>query len=172
LWAGPVLRDSEAGDVQFGLAQDGADAADDARDILVADDDQGSGQLGLDVDAIVAEQARRLAVEDGGKTCPGAALVMAAGCLARPMKGKAERRACAAGDLLALVFLDADAALGGRCGGVDAVDAVGPVKDAGDGGVADHVRLEGGEAAVVGERDAFYVSQRGVGDAGAAGVAE
>ena len=87
---------------------------------------------------------------------------MAAGGLAGPVEGEAEGGAGAAGDLLALVFLDADAALGSGCGGVDAVDAVGSVEDAGDGGVADHVGLEGGEAAVVGEGDALDVAERGV----------
>jgi hypothetical protein len=49
------------------LAEDGADAADDAGDVVVADDDEGAGELGLDVDAVVAEEARRVAVEDGGE---------------------------------------------------------------------------------------------------------
>ena len=66
--------EGEAGDVQFGLTQNGADAADDARNILVADDDQGAGEFGFDVDAIVAEQAWGVAVEDGGEACPCPAL--------------------------------------------------------------------------------------------------
>ena len=56
----------EVGDVDGVLAEDGADAADDAGDVVVADGDEGAGEWGLDVDAVVAEQAGRVAVEDGG----------------------------------------------------------------------------------------------------------
>ena len=49
------------------LAEDGADAADDAGDVVVADGDEGAVERGFDVDAVVAEQARRCAVEDGGR---------------------------------------------------------------------------------------------------------
>ena len=66
----------------------------------------------------------------------------AVGALAGPVQRRGEGGAGAAGDVLALVFLHADAALGGSGGGVDAVDAVGAVQDAGDGGVADQVGLE------------------------------
>ncbi len=56
----------EVGDVDLVLAEDGADAADDAGDVVVADGDEGAGERGFDVDAVVGEQAGRGAVEDGG----------------------------------------------------------------------------------------------------------
>ena len=48
--------------VQRVFAKDGADAADDSRDVMVPDCDQGAVERGLDVDAVIAEQARRVAV--------------------------------------------------------------------------------------------------------------
>ena len=56
----------EVGDVDAVLAEDGADAADDAGDVVVADRDQGSVQRSFDVDAVVGQQARRGAVKHGG----------------------------------------------------------------------------------------------------------
>ncbi len=49
--------EGEVGDVDGVLAEDGADAADYAGDVVVADGDEGSGEWGLDVDAIVGQQA-------------------------------------------------------------------------------------------------------------------
>ncbi len=107
----------EVGDVDGVLAEDGADAADDAGDVVVADGDEGAVERGFDVDAVVGEQARRGAVEDGG----GGAGVAVGG-----VEDELEDGACAAGGELLLVFLDADAALGGDGGGVDAVDVLPP----------------------------------------------
>lgn len=45
---------SEVGDVDSVLAEDGADPADDAGDVVVADDDEGAVERGFDVDAVVA----------------------------------------------------------------------------------------------------------------------
>ena len=39
-----------------GPAANGADAADDAGDVVVANDDEGAGERGLDVDAVVGEE--------------------------------------------------------------------------------------------------------------------
>ncbi len=102
----------EVGDVDGVLAEDGADAADDAGDVVVADGDEGAVKRGFDVDAVVAEEAGRGAVEDGG----GGAGVAVGG-----VEDELEHGACAAGGELLLVFLDADAALGCDGGGVDAV---------------------------------------------------
>ena len=159
------------------FAQDSADAADDAGDVLVADDDEGSSQFGLDIDAVVVEQARGAAVQDGGEAGPVALRVGVPCSLAGPVEGEAKRGAGAAGDVLVLVFLDADAAFGCCCSSVDAVDAVGAVQHSGDGGVADELGLERREAAVVGNRDAFHAARvrGGVepgGRRGAGGVAE
>ena len=145
--------EGEVGDVDAVVAEDGADAADNARDVLVADDDEGAGELGFDVDAVVVEQARRMAVEDGGEAGPVTLCVGAGDAFAGPVQLETESGAGAAGDVLAFVFLNADAALGGCRGGVDAIDAVGSVEDAGDGGVADEVGLERCETAVVGDGD-------------------
>ena len=62
-----------------------------------------AGELGFDVDAVVAEQARRVAVEDGGDAGPVALL---GGAAARPVQDQAQGGAGAAGDVLALVFLE------------------------------------------------------------------
>ena len=97
------------------LAEDGADAADDAGDVVVADGDEGAVERGFDVDAVVGEQAGRGAVEDGG----GGAGVAVGG-----VEDELEDGACAAGGELLLVFLDADAALLRDGGGVDAVGCV------------------------------------------------
>ena len=145
--------EGEVRDVNAVVAEDGADAADNARDVLVADDDEGAGELGFDVDAVVVEQARRVAVQDGGKAGPVTLCIGAADAFARPVQRETKSGAGAAGDVLTLVFLNADAALGSRRGGVDAIDAVGSVEDAGDGGVADEVGLERGEATVIGDGD-------------------
>ena len=74
------------------------------------------------------------------------------------MDGEAESGAGASGDMLALIFLDADAAVASGSGGVDAIDTVGVVEDGGNGGVAQEIGFELGEAAVVGEGDAFDVA--------------
>ena len=86
--------------------------ADDAGDVVVADGDEGAVERGLDVDAVVAEEAGGVAVEDGG----GGAGVAVGG-----VQDELEDGAYAAGGELLLVFLDADAALGCDGGGVDAV---------------------------------------------------
>ena len=159
-WIGCTAQ-GEVGDVDAVLAEDGADAADDAGDVVVADGDEGAVEGGLDVDAVVAEEAGRVAVEDGG----GGAGVAVGG-----VEDELEDGADAAGGELLLVFLDADAALGCDGGGVDAVGgrgaafAVGAVEDAGDGGVADEVGFAGGDAAGVGDLDVFEVAGGGVGE--------
>ena len=56
-----------------------------------ADDDERAGELGFDVDAVVAEQARRVAVQHGGHAGP-VALARGAG----PVDGHAQARAGAA----------------------------------------------------------------------------
>ena len=166
--------EGEVRDVDAVLAEDGADAADNARDVLVADDDEGAGELGFDVDAVVVEQARRVAVQDGGKAGPVTLSIVAGDAFARPVQRKTKRGSGTAGDVLALVFLNADAALGSCRGGVDAIDAVGSVEDAGDGGVTDEVGLERGETAVVGDGDVFDAAGHSLfsGGAGTGGVAE
>lgn len=153
----------EVGDVDRVLAEDRADLADDAGDVVVADGDEGAVERGLDVDAVVGEQAGRVAVEHGG----GGAGVAGGG-----VEDDLEDRACTAGGELLLVFLDADAALLGDGRGVDAVGgaalllavALSVGEDAGDGGVADEVGFAGGEAAGVGDLDVLQVSRRRVGE--------
>ena len=54
---GVGAAEGEVGDVDRLLAEDGADAAHDAGDVVVADSDEGAVKRGLDVDAVVAEQA-------------------------------------------------------------------------------------------------------------------
>ena len=58
--------EGEVGDVDGVLAEDGADADDDAGDVVVADGEECAVERRLDVDAVVGEQAGRVAVEDGG----------------------------------------------------------------------------------------------------------
>jgi len=57
---------SEVGDVDAVIAEDGADAADDAGDVMVADGDESAVEGRFDVDAVIGKQARRGAVQDGG----------------------------------------------------------------------------------------------------------
>jgi len=59
--------EGEVSDVDGVLAEDGADAANDAGDVVVADGYEGAVEGGLDVDAVVAQEARRGSVEDGGR---------------------------------------------------------------------------------------------------------
>ena len=101
--AGPT--EGEVRDVERVLAEDGADAADDSGDVVVADGDERAEERRLDVDAVVGEEAGRGAVEHGGR---------GAGISVGGVKGELEDGAGAAGDELALVFLDADAAFGGN----------------------------------------------------------
>src|SRR5258708_3024348 len=56
----------EVGDVDRMVGEDGADAADDTRNVVIADGDEGPGERSLDVDAVVGEQAGRASMEDGG----------------------------------------------------------------------------------------------------------
>ena len=49
----------EVGNVQLCFAEDRADTADDAGDILVANDDERACEFGFDVDAVVAQQSGR-----------------------------------------------------------------------------------------------------------------
>ncbi len=132
------------------FAEDGADLADDAGDVVVADSNKGAVEGGLDVDAVVTEQAGRVAMED----CGGSAGVAIGG-----VEDEFQDRANAASGEFLLVFLDANAALGRDGGGVDAVGgcafALGAVEDAGDSGVADEVCFAGGDAAGVGNLDVF-----------------
>ena len=141
------------------FAEDGSDAADDAGDVVVADGDEGAVEGGFDVDAIVAQEAWRCSVEDGGR---------GAGVAVGGVEDEFENGADAAGGELLFVFLDADAAFGCNGGGVDAVGgaalAVGAGEDAGDGGVADEVGFAGGDAAGVGDLDVFEVAGGGVGE--------
>ena len=71
-------------------------------------------EWGFDVDAVVGEEAGRVAVEDGG----GGGGVAFGG-----VEGEFEDGAAAAGDELLLFLLEADAALLRDGGGVDAVGA-------------------------------------------------
>ncbi len=66
LGAGAFAAEGEVGDVDAVLAEDGADFADDAGDVEVAADQQVAFQRRLDVDGVELEQARLLAVNDGG----------------------------------------------------------------------------------------------------------
>src|SRR6266516_2527546 len=59
--------EGEVGDVDGVLAEDSADAAHDARDVVVAYGDEGAMERGFDVDAVVAQEARRGSVENGGR---------------------------------------------------------------------------------------------------------
>ena len=145
--------EGEVGDVQPVLAQDRSDASDHARNVLVADRDQRSMQRSLDVDAIVAQQPRRVAMQH---RC-GRARVAArsAGRVQRQL----QHRARAARDELLLVLLDANAAILRDRRRVDAVDRiavrVGVGEDARNRGVADQLGLALRDAAVVGEMNAL-----------------
>src|SRR3954447_19108928 len=123
------------------LAKDGTDTADDARDVVVADGDEGAVEGSLDVDAVVAEEAQRGSVKNGGR---------GAGVAIRRVKDELQHRAYSAGCELLLVFLNANAAFLSDGRGIDAIGcgalAVGAIEDAGDGGVADEIRFAGGEA--------------------------
>jgi hypothetical protein len=131
--------EGEVGDVDLVLAEDGADAADNAGDVVVADGNEGSVERSLDVDAVVGEQPGRGSVED----CGGGADVAVGG-----VEDELENRACASGGELLLVFLDANATLCGDGCRIDAVGyngwldvVLGTCEDTGDGGVADEVVL-------------------------------
>jgi hypothetical protein len=78
--AGAFAAQREVGDVDALLAEDGADAADDAGHVEVAADQQVAFERGLDVDAVELEQARLLAVNDGGAGAAG----RPARCAAQP----------------------------------------------------------------------------------------
>ena len=54
---GRGAAEREVGDVEGVFAEDGADAADDAGDVVVADGYEGAVEGGLDVDAVVGEEA-------------------------------------------------------------------------------------------------------------------
>ena len=84
------------------FAENGANLADDAGDVVVADGYEGAVEGGLDVDAVVAEEAGGVAVEDGG----GGAGVAVGG-----VEDELEDGPYAAGGELLLVLLNADAAL-------------------------------------------------------------
>ena len=71
------------------LAEDGADAADDTGNVVVANDDEGSVQGCFDVNAIEGHEAGRGAVKHGGG---------AGGVALRRMQGEFEDGAGAAGD--------------------------------------------------------------------------
>src|SRR5258705_632726 len=88
----------EVGDVDRVLAEDGADAADDAGYVVVADGDEGAVEGSFDVDAVVAQKAWRGSVEDGGR---------GAGVSVRGVEDELEDRAYAPGGELLLVFLKA-----------------------------------------------------------------
>src|SRR6266851_1028139 len=143
----------EVGDVDRMVAEDGSNAADDARNVVVADGDQGPGERSLDVDAIVSQQARRASMEDGGR---------GAGVALGGVEDDLQDRARASRGELLLVFLDADAALLRDGGGVDSIDRLRVGEDAGDGGVADEVGLAGGDATRVGDLDVFQIAGGGV----------
>ena len=68
--------------------------------------------------------------------------------------------------------MEADAALGGDGGGVDAVDLLEVTEDAGDGGVADELGFGFGEAAVVGDLDAVDAAAGDLGEEGAEALGE
>src|SRR5260370_3915629 len=104
--------ESEVGDVDGVLAEDGADAADDAGDVVVADGDEGAVEGGFGVDAVVAEEAWRCSMKDGG---------LSAGVAVGGVQDELEDRADSAGGELLFVFLYADSALGCDGSGVDAV---------------------------------------------------
>lgn len=55
----------EVGDVEAVFAEDGAYAADDAGYVVIANGDEGAVERGLDVDAVVAQEAWRCSMEDG-----------------------------------------------------------------------------------------------------------
>ena len=67
LGAGALAAEGEVGDVDAVLAEDGADLADDAGDVVVAADEQVAFERGFDVDAVEFEQAGLFAVDDGGR---------------------------------------------------------------------------------------------------------
>ena len=117
--AGAIAAEGEVGDVDAVLAEDGADAADDAGHIEVAADQEGAVERGFDIDAVELEQAGLLAVNHGGRRW----LVPSAVCnlMASAVAG-------AAAIVLLLVFVNANAALFGYRGGVDAVDVFGALK--------------------------------------------
>ena len=141
------------------FAENGADLADDAGDVVVADGYEGAVEGGLDVDAVVAEEAGGVAVEDGG----GGAGVAVGG-----VEDELEDGPYAAGGELLLVLLNADATLLGDGGSVDAIGGasltVSGAEDAGDGGVANEVGFAGGDAASVGDLDVFEVAGGGMGE--------
>ena len=119
---------------------------------------------GFDVDAVVGEQARRVAVEHGRGGAGVASLLFSR---TGRVQGELEHRAGAAGDEFFLVFLDANAALlrySCRVNPVDAVFTFGVSEDAGDGGVADEVGLALRDAARVGDVDVFQMAGCGVGE--------
>src|SRR5882757_587763 len=99
---------------------------------------------GFDGDAVVAQEAWRGSVEDGGR---------GAGVAVGGVEDEFQDGADSAGGELLLVFVDA---VGGGA------LAVGAVEDAGDGGVADEVGLAGGEAAGVADLDVLQISGRRV----------
>jgi len=140
------------------FAEDGADAADDAGDVLVADGEERALEGRFDVDAVEVEEAGGLAVEDG-----------AAGGDAgfAGVEAELEDAAGSAAGLFFLFFMKADAALLGDGSGVDAVDLLEVAEDAGDGAVADQLGFGFGETAVVGELDGVDAAAGDLGEEGA-----
>ena len=129
----------EVRDVQRMLAQDGPDAADDPGNVVVAENQQGPLQRCFDIDAVVGEQARRVAVQHGCR-CAGVAV--------RRVQHQLQRASRAAAGRLLLLLLDANSALLGQGRGVNAVGvgallgvALGVGEDAAEGGVADEFGL-------------------------------
>src|SRR5438105_3256604 len=158
-WCSGCAAEGEVRDVDRMLAEDSADPANNAGDVVVADGHQGAVEGGFDVDAVVAQEAWRCSVEDGGR---------GAGVAIGGMEDELQDRAYAAGGELLLVFLDANAAFVGDCGGVDAIGrgalAVGAIENASNGGIADEIGFSRSEAASVGDLDVFQIAGRGVGE--------
>src|SRR5579872_52347 len=142
-----VIRtaEREVGDVDLVLAKDGADPADDAGHVLVANREQRALQRRLDVDAVEVQQPRRVSMQNrSAGDDAGVAGV----------KRKLEHGSCAAQRRFFLLFVQTDAAILRDGSGVDAVHLLEMTENAGDGAVADQLCLQIGEAAVVADGDA------------------
>uniref|UniRef100_E6PWW3 Uncharacterized protein n=1 Tax=mine drainage metagenome TaxID=410659 RepID=E6PWW3_9ZZZZ len=114
-FAAAFSSQSEVGDVDALLPENRTDVADDAGDVEVAADEEGSFEGGFDVNGVEREQARLFAVEDGARGLAGAGAVMNG-------DGEHVGGASARGGFLFLV--EPDAALLGDGVSIDAIDIV------------------------------------------------
>src|ERR1019366_10143904 len=137
--------EGEVGDIDFVLPEQRADAADDAGDILIANQEQEALERRLDIDVVHAEDTQRTSQPNHAQNGGG---------LTRRPQGHAERIRVR-GAARAAHFDHLDPARLGQVSRVDQVDLLGQdlAEDAFQDGVLHQVRVQIRQAPVVTDRD-------------------